>query len=202
MEISIRPRKMNEIYRGYFSMNLSVLDVFVLSLLDRGLETPYDLQRQGGISLGASSPALQRLVKANLIKRGEGASATNRPRHQYQLTPSGKQAARSAWKPFLDSDDPASDMDSLLRVVDLAAHYQADKQKIRAFLKRAADGKSLLARQAGLSSKATRSGDRVRYMGMRVRCDAARLLAEAKTLLQIAGLFRPTGEVEAQHPLR
>jgi DNA-binding PadR family transcriptional regulator len=183
-------------------MTISVLDVFVLSLLDRGLETPYDLQRQGGLSLGASTPALRRLVKANFVKRTEGESATNRPRHQYQLTATGKREARAAWKPFVDSDNPPSDLDSLLRVVDMAAHYQADKQKIRAFLKRAADGKSLLAQQAGLSSKATRSGDRVLYQGMRVRCDAARLLAEAKTLLQIAGLFRPTGEVEGQQPLR
>jgi DNA-binding PadR family transcriptional regulator len=201
MELSIRQRKMNEIYRRCFSMNLSVLDVFVLSLLDRGLETPYDLYRQGGLSLGASTPALQRLVKADLVKRGESASATNRPRHEYRLTTSGKKAAQSAWKPFLD-DEPPSDLDSLLRVVDMAAHYCTEKPKIRAFLKRAADGKSLLARQAGLSSKTTRSGDRVLYMGMRVRCDAARLLAESKTLLQIAGLFRPVGEVEGQQPLR
>ena len=50
-------------------MSLSVLDLFVLSLFDRGLETPYDLQRQAGVSLGSSVPALRRLEAAGLIKK-------------------------------------------------------------------------------------------------------------------------------------
>ena len=91
-------------------MNLSVLDAFILSLLDRGLETPYDLQRQGGLSLGASTPELLRLVKAELVKRAEGASSTNRPRHQYQLTTTGKREARAAWKPFLNDSEPPPDI--------------------------------------------------------------------------------------------
>jgi DNA-binding PadR family transcriptional regulator len=176
-------------------MNLSVLDVYVLSLLDRGLETPYDLQRQGGLSLGASTPALRRLVKANFVERADGESATNRPRHEYQLTPSGKQAARSGWKPFLDSDDPSSDLDSLLRIVDMAAHYQSDKQKVRGFLKRAADGKSLLAQHATLNTAANRSDDRILYLSMRVRCDASRLQAEADALLELSRLFPPKERV-------
>src|ERR1700733_14201594 len=47
----------------------SVLDLFILSLLDRGLETPYDLNRQGGLSLGSTVPALRRLESAGPIKR-------------------------------------------------------------------------------------------------------------------------------------
>jgi DNA-binding PadR family transcriptional regulator len=141
-------------------MNLSVLDAFILSLLDRGLETPYDLQHQGGLSLGASSPALRRLVKAKFVGRAEGESATNRPRHQYQLTATGKREAKTAWKPLLDDNDSPSDIDSILRIADMAAHYRADKPKIRSFLKRASDRKSQLAQHADLSSTATRSGDR------------------------------------------
>jgi DNA-binding PadR family transcriptional regulator len=183
-------------------MNLSVLDVFVLSLLDRGLETPYDLQRQGGLSLGASSPALLRLVNADLVKRAKSESSTNRPRHQYRLTPSGKQAARAAWKPFLDSDDPPSDIDSLLRIVDMAAHYpRADKQKIRAFLKRAAERKSRLAQHADVSSMATPSGERILYMGLRALCDASRLSAEADTLLRISSRFQTKGVIDGQTSL-
>jgi DNA-binding PadR family transcriptional regulator len=182
-------------------MSLSVLDIFVLSLLDRGLQTPYDLQRQGGLSLGASTPALLRLVKANLVKRAEGASATNRPRHEYHPTVAGKREAGAAWKPFIEGNDPPPDIDSILRIADMAAHYRADKRKIGAFLKCAAARKSQLAQHADLSSTATRSGDRVSYTAMRVRCDAGRLLAEADTLLKIAGLFRPKGEVAGQQSL-
>ena len=181
-------------------MDLSVLDVFILSLLDRGLETPYDLQRQGGLSLGASSPALQRLLKANLIKRGEGASATNRPRHQYQLTALGKREVRAAWEPFL-VDDPPPDIDSILRIADMAAHYRAQKPKIRSFLKRASEKRSQLAQHADLSSAGTRSGDRILYMSMRAHCDAARLRAEADTLVKLARMYRPKGEVDGQTSL-
>lgn len=182
-------------------MTLSVLDVFLLSMLDRGAQSPYDLQRTAGVSLGASVPSLRRLTAGKLVTRTEGTAATNRPRHAYKLTAAGKQAARSGWKPFLDSDDPPSDLDSLLRVVDLAAHYRADKPKIRSFLKRAAERKSQLAQHADLSSTATRSGDRGLYMSMRAHCDAARLHAEADTLVKLARIFHPKGEADGQTSL-
>lgn len=181
-------------------MTPSVLDVFVLSLLNRGLETPYDLHRQGGLSLGASTPALQRLVNAGLVKRAEGESATNRPRHEYRLTPSGKKAAQSAWKPFLD-DEPPSDLDSLLRVVDMAAHYRADKRKIYSFLTRAIARRSQLAQHAGLSVSTTRKGDRASYTAMRIHCDAGRLIAEVDVLDKISWQFRTKGVVEGQQSL-
>lgn len=182
-------------------MNLSVLDLFLLSMLDRGTQSPYDLQRAAGVSLGASVPSLRRLTASKLVTRTEETAATNRPRHAYKLTAAGKQAARAGWKPFIDSDDPPSDLDSLLRVADMAAHYRAEKQKIRSFLKRAAERKSQLAQHANLSSTATRSGDRVSYMSMRVHCDAARLQAEADTLVKLARIFRPKGEVDGQASL-
>jgi DNA-binding PadR family transcriptional regulator len=181
-------------------MDISILDVFILSLLDRGLETPYDLQRQGGLSLGASSPALQRLLKANLVKRDEGASATNRPRHLYQLTAIGKREVRAAWEPFL-VDDPPPDIDSILRIADMAAHYRAQKPKIRSFLKRASEKRSQLAQHAGVSSMATKLGGRISYTVMRAHCDAARLHAEADTLVKLARIFRPKGEVDGQTSL-
>ena len=37
-------------------MRLPVLDLYVLSLLERGLETAYSFQREVGLSLGASTP--------------------------------------------------------------------------------------------------------------------------------------------------
>ena len=181
-------------------MDLSVLDVFILSLLDRGLETPYDLQRQGGLSLGASSPALQRLLKADLVKRGEGASATNRPRHLYQLTAIGKREVRAAWEPFL-VDDPPPDIDSILRIADMAAHYRAQKPKIRSFLKRASEKKFQLAQHAGVSSMATKLGGRISYTVMRAHCDASRLHAEADTLVKLARIFLPKGVVDGQTSL-
>ena len=36
-------------------VNLSVLDVFILSSLSRGLDSPYDLQREAGVSMRAGA---------------------------------------------------------------------------------------------------------------------------------------------------
>src|SRR5579871_2443854 len=82
-------------------MEPSVLDVFILSMLDRGCETPYDLHRHGNLSLGAISPSLSRLLKEKLATRVEEVNATRRPRHRYALTRSGKQKARLGWKQIL-----------------------------------------------------------------------------------------------------
>ena len=76
----------------------AVLDLYVLSLLDRGLETPYSLQREGGLSLGASTPSLRRLSTAHLVKRKEEQGSTNRPRHAYALTATGRDIARTGWQ--------------------------------------------------------------------------------------------------------
>jgi hypothetical protein len=37
-------------------MTLSILDLFLLSMLDRGAQSPYELQRTAGVSLGAPFP--------------------------------------------------------------------------------------------------------------------------------------------------
>lgn len=66
-------------------MTLSVLDFFLLSMLDRGAQSPYELQRMAGVSLGASVPSLRRLTASKLVTRQEGTATTNRPRHEHML---------------------------------------------------------------------------------------------------------------------
>ena len=74
-------------------METPILDVFIISLLERGIETPYDLNRQGGISLGASTPALKRLIDNKLIRRITEPAATKRRTHRYTLTEAGRELA-------------------------------------------------------------------------------------------------------------
>ena len=171
----------------------SILDIFVLSLLDRGLETPYELKRQGGLSLGASTPALRRLLKAKLVTLDEKASATNRPRHVYKVTRSGGETARVGWKPFLGTENLPADLDSVLRIIDMAAHYRADKRKVAAFVARAANQRQLLAEQAA-SAKA-HAGQGFSYVTQRLNFDGARYRAEAMGLFEAASqLSRKNGE--------
>jgi DNA-binding PadR family transcriptional regulator len=155
----------------------SVLDLFILSLLDRGLETPYDLQRQGGLSLGSTVPALRRLAVAGLIRKREAAGTSKRPRHNYQLSALGRTRAQSGWKTYLKSPDQM-DLDAVLRVVDMAQHYNAKTIDIVAFLEAAASERRVSAR-SGISS---RSGS-LSLLTTREVWNVARLTAEAKFLL-------------------
>lgn len=116
-------------------MALSILDLFVLSMLDRGLATSYELQREAGLSLGGTLPALRRLTNAGLLIKAEAKSPTRRPRHEYRLTPPGKDKARKGWKEHLSAAKVAADVDSLLRLVDVADHYKAPRSEIVAFLR-------------------------------------------------------------------
>ncbi len=164
-------------------MRLPVLDLYVLSLLDRGLETAYSFQREVGLSLGASTPSLRRLTEARLVKRKDEEGKTNRPRHVYTLTSSGRELASSAWREYLQPGRLPSDLDSVLRVSDMAAHYGAGGAEVARFLKTASERTAILARRAAAVPEA---GNGPMYVSMRSRCEATRLKAESDVLGQIA----------------
>jgi DNA-binding PadR family transcriptional regulator len=126
----------------------SLLDIYVLALLDRGIETPYALQRQGGLSLGASTPSLRRLAEARLVKRKAEVGMTNRPRHVYTLTASGRELARNGWREPFQSGRLPSDLESILRLSEIAAHYGAPPAEVARFLRTASDRRATLARRA------------------------------------------------------
>ena len=178
----------------------SILDIYILSLLDRGLETPYDLQRQGGLSLGASTPALRRLLKAKLVTLDKKVSATRRPRHVYKVTESGGETASLAWKPFLGAENLPPDLDSVLRILDMAVHYRGNKRKIAAFATRAANQRHLLAEQAASSKAHAVPG--FSYIAQRLKFDGDRYQAEAMGLFELAKqITRRSGQVLGQTSL-
>jgi DNA-binding PadR family transcriptional regulator len=77
---------------------MSILELFILAMIEQGFETPYALHRRAGISLGATNPALKRLSEAKLIVMAAESTASNRPRHRYSLTSAGKKALDLARK--------------------------------------------------------------------------------------------------------
>lgn len=182
-------------------MTLSVLDVYVLSMLDRGAQTPYELQRTAGLSQGAAVPSLRRLLAAKLVTRKDGLASTNRPRHAYSLTADGKKAARTGWKIHFNEGNAGSDLDSLLRIVDMAAHYGADKKQLKSFLKLAADARALMADKADLAQRGAASLSKAAYLRMRVACDAVRLRAECDALLSLSSAFGAKWPLEGQQTL-
>ena len=165
-------------------MSLSLLDIFVLSLADRGLTTPYALQREGELSLGATTPSLRRLSKARLVVRDDAENATRRPRHEYRVTAAGRKAALTGWREHFDKVRIASDLDSVLRLVDLAVHYGAKRDEIVMFLKRAAEQRFSRARRAETVNSFGQGA--LSYQRTRWQCESARLEAEATVLSRLA----------------
>jgi DNA-binding PadR family transcriptional regulator len=162
----------------------SVLDLFILSVLDRGLETPYDLNRQGRLSLGSTVPALRRLETAGLVRKKAAVGSSKRPRHWFQLSAAGRKLARGGWIPLL-KDQPPSDFDAVLRLADMAQHYRARPVDIVTFLEAAASERRSSARV----SEPHEMRDSLGLVVTRKAWDVARLRAEAKFLEGLAKSF-------------
>ena len=170
-------------------MICSLLDLFILSLLDRGLETPYDLQRQGGLSLGSTVPALRRLAAAGLIRKREATGASKRPRHTYQLSAVGRTQAQNGWKTHLKSPDHM-DLDAVLRVADMAQYYKARNADIVEFLEIILSERRVPPRAR--SSDPDRKSGLLGYTQQLTAWNRARSKAEAKFLAALANSVAPT----------
>jgi DNA-binding PadR family transcriptional regulator len=167
------------------------LELFILSCFDRGLATPYDLQRHASLSLGATSPALKRLKKDGLLTRAVGTNGTKRPRHNYTLSSEGKNAAQQEWKTYLTDSTPPSDLDSVLRIYEMAVHYKASRPSIEAFLRRAIEARRYSIAVLDVASCGGQSVvDLIRYPRLRAQFERARLSSEMTTLTEILGKRR------------
>ena len=166
-------------------METPILDLYILSLLERGLETPYDLNRKGGISLGASTPALKRLIDNKLVRRANGPAAGKRRANRYSLTEAGREQAHQGWRPYFKELRVPADLDSVLRLVDLAMQHKLKQAQITEFLKQAARDRSDLAREAG-ARMATRQQNPLSYAATRSIWDWTRLEAEAQAMSDLA----------------
>ena len=164
---------------------LSILDLFILSCIDRGLNSAYLMQREAGLSLGATSPILPRLLKAGLVRRGTARTATNRPRHEYSLTSMGTDQVQEGWKKRLKLDAPPSDIDATLRLVDLAMFYDGDTARLTELIKRAAILRNNMAERCSLEAADLGAPSSTLYRSLRARLDCLRFRAEADGLKRL-----------------
>jgi DNA-binding PadR family transcriptional regulator len=165
-------------------MGISVLDLYVLSMLDRGVTTPYDLQHHAGLSQGAAIPALRRLSTARLIHKTEEESPTKRPRHRYALTGNGRRVVRSQALRLLTNAEYSSNLDSMLRVADIALYYGVPRLRVVKALESAADERDAIASEPSMPHDDDNAVGL--YIAFRRMFDRARLTAEAQTLRRMA----------------
>src|ERR1035441_8451358 len=113
------------------------LDLFILTLIDGRVSAPYELQKTAGLSQGATIPALQRLLKARLVRQGKPGA---RGRTDYKVSAVGKRLLRDGWLPLIAAG-PSGDLDSDLRVALLAIWGSGDRRLAADFLRQSADKK-------------------------------------------------------------
>lgn len=162
-------------------MSHSVLDIFLLSLIDRGLCTKYDLQRRGGVSLGSSTPALKRLQKAGLITQHEAEQDSKRLRKMLELTAAGRRIARHGWREYFDAEVNL-DLEAILRIVDVAGHHGAPRGAIIEFLDAMASQRSRLPAKTHHCTGESIIGFQEQLAACRVKADSTFLKNLASSL--------------------
>ena len=110
----------------------SSLELFLLALIDSGLATPYEFYNHAGISVGASLPALNSLLRQKLVSRGK---AGNRRRMAYRLTGSGRTALKN-WSTTQAPKQESGDVASALRFSTLA-YFLSSPAQAKQILERA-----------------------------------------------------------------
>jgi DNA-binding PadR family transcriptional regulator len=121
----------------------SDLELFVLALVQRDVNTPYALLSMVGLSPGATIPVLKRLEANGLIEKGRPGS---RGRTEYATTIAGRKFLKAGWRPLLESVE-SGDMESALRTAVLAQMSGAGKKLVSAYLTRAAEAREIEAKR-------------------------------------------------------
>jgi hypothetical protein len=85
----------------------------------------------------------------------------------------------------LTANETPSGLDAVLRVVDMAVHYKADRRVISKFVDRAARQRWHLAEQAAIAASQGGRGE-FSYLAMRYTCNAAAMTEETRKLFVIA----------------
>ncbi len=159
------------------------LDLFILALIDGGVSTPYELQKTAGLSQGATIPALQRLLKARLVRRGKPGA---RRRTGYKVTAAGNRLLRDGWLPLIGAD-PSGDLDSDLRVALLAIWGSGDRRLATDFLRQSAGKKMESIAAAELTDSPGAVAPLARwYTDLRSEAAEALLTAESEAIRAMA----------------
>lgn len=158
------------------------LDLFVPALIESGLSTPHELQKEAHLSPGATIPALQRLLESGFVRQGKPGS---RGRTDHRITPAGKKLLKTGWRDLLE-DGPSGDLDADLRVALLALSVGGKRRLAADFLKQSA-AKKLTALDALEEHADCASGSPLAdwYTRLRSKSVSAVLQAEHATAISI-----------------
>lgn len=164
----------------------SDLNLFILALIDSGISTPYELQKAAGLSQGATTPALQRLLDARLVRQGKPGV---RGRTVHKVSAAGKKLLKDGWRPLIEAG-PSGDVDSDLRVALLAIWGDGDYRVAANFLRESAKKKIESQSADESDSHSAKLAPLARwYTELRSATAKAVLAAEAEALSAMAEML-------------
>jgi DNA-binding PadR family transcriptional regulator len=164
---------------------LSTLELFILVLVHKGINMPYEIQVRAALSVGSTLPAFRRLLAQGLVEEAEPGPKGQR---YFALTPAGKKELKNA-KSHFDrlKRGPAGDLESTLRLASLAFvsgnHKLASEVLLRAAVE--CDARSVRA-QTMLKEHLVEQDIENLYQGLLDGCEADRQKATAKRLRAFA----------------
>jgi hypothetical protein len=168
---------------------LTTLELFLLNLVDQGLNTPYQLKTSAGLSVGAALPALNRLNGRKLLQR---AATAARNKQQFEVTPLGKTIMTSQTKRVLGEAKtaPLTDTESALRLAALAFFSKKRSIAVSLLTKLGQSRRKQATRRAKDGPEFSTPDLPGLYRSLRDACEAARSDAEGEVLIALAGKLK------------
>jgi DNA-binding PadR family transcriptional regulator len=165
------------------------LDLFLLTLVRDGIRTPYEWQARADVSLGASLPAVKRLLEGRLVSEAEKGS---RGRREFHITRTGRRALSNI-DFFMEQtlDERPGDLESVLRLACMAIS-EGKIELARKLLLQAAEEQAKRSRRAERQVSVAPKGPSAAelYIAALAHCDASRLDATSKSLTSLISAFK------------
>jgi DNA-binding PadR family transcriptional regulator len=167
---------------------LRTLDLFLLTLVRDGVSTPYEWQARAGVSLGASLPAVKRLLDGGMVSEAEKGS---RGRREFRLTRSGRNELMKT-DLYLEEalEEGRGDLESVLRLACIAIS-EAKAKPARKLLLLAAEEHAKRSRRAKRRAAAKLNDCSVAglYSAALAHCETNRHTATAESLASLIPLL-------------
>ena len=168
----------------------SDIDLLLLALVQRGLQTPYDLKTRAGLSVGTAAPVLARLEEGGWIEADKAGARRSR---RFSITKAGEKRLKLEWRNLLQKRVTATD--EILRIVYLS-RILGDAPTAARFAARASGDLAALGEMKRMEADqhdswpdSPESADW--YLSMKLRGQAAEAMSHARLLAEIAKELQP-----------
>lgn len=160
----------------------SANEMFILSMIECGVDTVFGLQTTAGLSPGTSVPLLRRLAEGGLVRRP---SARVQRKLRFTVTPRGEQHLNQNWRRAVN--DTAPDLSEIVRMF-WVAQQQGEQHAVYALdaaaSRRRHKAQGMLHNAEGLQRDFT-LGPAHAYEWMKTYFEGLLLTAEAAVLEQL-----------------